>query len=113
MKENLCIPGCRSLDGKPRDAHAWKNFLKSSALDNMNNHIKKINPELIPAKTSIQQEAAKKQAKDKGAASMSMVKFMKPSLNQHKVDVTRWLYLNGVPFNILTYSEFRAIHEKH
>ena len=24
-KENICIPCCRSLDGKPRDAHAWKN----------------------------------------------------------------------------------------
>ena len=44
---------------------------------------------------------------------MSMVNFMKPSLNQHKVDITRWLYLNGIPFNVLTSSEFRDIHEKY
>ena len=44
---------------------------------------------------------------------MYMVKFMKPSLKQHKVDITRWLYLNGVPFNVSTSSEFRAIHENH
>ena len=59
-KENICIPCCRSLDGKPRDAHAWKKFVKSSALDNMKKHIKKMHPELIPAKTSMQQGVAKK-----------------------------------------------------
>ena len=42
-----------------------------------------------------------------------MVKFMKPLINQHKVDITRWLYLNGVPINVSTYPEFRAVHEKH
>ena len=44
---------------------------------------------------------------------MSMVNFMKPSLQQHKVDITRWLYLNGIPFNVLTSSEFWAIHDKY
>ena len=48
-KENICIPCCRILDGKPRDAHARKKFVKSSALDNLKKHIKKIHPELIPA----------------------------------------------------------------
>ena len=72
-----------------------------------------MHPELIPAKPSIQQELAKKQAKYKGVASMSMVKFMKPSLSQHKVDITRWLYMDGIPFNVLTSPEFRSIHEKH
>ena len=59
-KLNICITCCRSLDGKLRDAHAWKEFAKSSALDNLQKHIKKMNPELIPAKPSIQQEVAKK-----------------------------------------------------
>ena len=53
-------------------------FVKSSALENMINQIKKTHSELIPAETSIQQEVSKKQAKEKVAASMSMVKFMKP-----------------------------------
>ena len=44
---------------------------------------------------------------------MSMVKFMKRSPNQHKVDITRRLYLNGVLFNVLTSTEFRAIQKKH
>ena len=109
-KENICIPCCRSLDGKPRDAHAWKKFVNSIALENLMKHIKKIHPELIPAEPSIQQEVAKKQSKYKGATSMSMVNFMKPPLKQHKVDITRWLYLNGIPFNISTSSEFWAIH---
>ena len=87
--------------------------MKSSSLDNLENHMKKMNPELIPAEPSIRQEVAKKQSKDKGATSMSMVKFMKPSLKQHKVDITRWLYLNGIPFNVSTSSEFRAIHKKY
>ena len=59
-KKNICIPCCRSLDGKPRDAHAWKNSVKSSALDSLKKHIKKMHPELIPAKTSMQQGVAKK-----------------------------------------------------
>ena len=42
-----------------------------------------------------------------------MVKFTKQSLKQHKVDITRWLYLNGIPFNVLTSPKFRAIHKKH
>ena len=92
------------MDGKPRDAHAWKKFVKNSALDNLKKHIKKLHLELIPAETSTQQEVAKKQSKDKGATSMSMVRFMKPSLKQHKVDITRWLYLNGIPFNVSTSS---------
>ena len=44
---------------------------------------------------------------------MSMVKFMKKLLKQHKVDITRWLCLNGIPFNVSTSSEFWDIHEKH
>ena len=44
---------------------------------------------------------------------MSMVKFMKPLLKQHRVEITRWLYLNGIPFNVSTSPEFRVIHEKH
>ena len=55
-KENLCIPCCRSLDGKPRDAHVWKKFVNSSALENLKKHIKKIHPELISSETSIKQE---------------------------------------------------------
>ena len=55
-KENLCIPCCYSLDGKPRDAHAWKKFVNSSALENLKNHIKKMYSELITAEPSIQQE---------------------------------------------------------
>ena len=74
---------------------------------------KKIHPKLIPAKPYFQQEIAKKKAKYKGVVSMSMVKFMKPSLNQHKVDITRWFYLNGIPFNVSTSSWFRAIHENY
>ena len=38
---------------------------------------------------------------------------MKPLLKQHKVDITRWLYLNGIWFNVSTSPEFWAIHEKH
>ena len=68
---------------------------------------------LIPAKPSIQQEAAKKQAKYKGVASMPTVKVMKPLLNQHKVDITRLMYLSGIPINVSTSSEFWAIHKKH
>ena len=73
MKENFCILCCRSLDGKPRYAHLWKTFVKSSALDNMKEHINKMHPELIPVNPCIQQKAAKKQAKDNVAESMSMV----------------------------------------
>ena len=40
---------------KSIDAHAWKNSVKSSALDNLKKHIKKMHTELIPAKPSIQQ----------------------------------------------------------
>ena len=29
------------------------------------------------------------------------------------MDITRWLYLNGIPFNVPTSPEFWAIHEKH
>ena len=72
-----------------------------------------MNPELIPAEPSIQQEVAKKQAIDNGAASMSTVKFMKPSLKQHNMDITRWLYLNRITFNVSNYPEFWALHEKH
>ena len=59
-KEDICITCCHSLDGKPRYAYAWKNFMKSSALENLKKHIKKMHPELIPSKPSIQQEVAKK-----------------------------------------------------
>ena len=38
---------------------------------------------------------------------------MKPSVKQHKFDITRWLYLNRIPFNVSTSSEFRATHEKY
>ena len=38
---------------------------------------------------------------------------MKLLLKQHKVDITRCLCLNGIPFNVSTYPEFCAIHEKH
>ena len=88
-------------------------FVKSSALGNTKKHIKKMHPELIPAEHSIQQEVSKKQAKEKGAASISMVKFMKQLSKQHKVDITIWLYLNGIPFNVSTSTEFRDTHEKH
>ena len=37
--------------------------MKISALDNLKNHIKKMYPELIPDKPSIQQGVTKKQAK--------------------------------------------------
>ena len=87
--------------------------MKSSAYENLKNHIKKMHPEIIPAKTSIQQKLAKKQAKGNSAASMSMVNFIKPSLKQYRVDITRWFYLNGIPFNVLTSPGFRAIHEKN
>ena len=112
-KENICITCCLRLDGKPRDAHAWKSFVKSSALDNMKNHIKKMHPELIPDEPSIKREVEKKKATYKGSASMSMVKFMKPLLKKHTVDITRWLHLNGIPFNVLTSPEFQDIHENH
>ena len=112
-KENICIPCCCSLDVKPRDAHARKKFVKSIALENMKKHIKKMNSELIPDEPSIQQVVAKKQANYKGAASIYMVKFMKPSLKQHKVDITRWRYLNGIPFNVSTSTEFWSIQQKH
>ena len=79
----------------------------------MKKHIKKIHPELILSEPSIQQEVEKKQSKYKGATSTSMINFMKPSLKQHKVDIARWLYLNGIPFNVSTSSEFRAIHKKY
>ena len=29
------------------------------------------------------------------------------------MDINRWLYLNGIPFNVSNSSEFRDIHEKH
>ena len=80
MKENLCIPCCRSLDGKPRDDHAWKIFMKSSALENMKKHINIMHPELISDEPSVQQELSKKQAKYNSVLSISVVKFMKPSL---------------------------------
>ena len=48
-KENIYIPCCRSLDGKSRDTHAWKKFVKSSSFDNLKKYIKKMHPELIPA----------------------------------------------------------------
>ena len=112
-KENICIPCCRSFYGKPRDAYAWKKFVKSSALDNMKKHINTMHPEIIPYKPSIKQEVAKKQAKDKGSSSMSMLKFMKPSSNQHKVEITIWLYLNGILFNVSTSPEFWDIHENN
>ena len=110
-KENLCIPCFHSLYGKPRDVHDWKKFVKSKALDNTKNQIKKMHPELILSEPYIQQEEAKKKAKYKGEASMPIVKFMKPSLNKHKVDITIWLYLNGIPFNVSTSPEFRDIHK--
>ena len=101
------------MDGKPKDAHTWKKFVKSSALENLKKHINKIHPELIRAGPSIQQEVAKKQAKYKCATSMSIVKFMKPSLKQLKLDITRWLYLNGIPFNVSTSSELWAIYKNY
>ena len=65
MKENICIPCCRSLDGKPRDAHEWEKIVDNSALENLKKHIRKMNPELIPDKPSIQHEATKKKLKTK------------------------------------------------
>ena len=88
-------------------------FLKSSVFNNLKNHINKMHPELIPPQLSIQQEVANKQAKDNVTVSMSVVKIMKPQLYQHKVAITRWLYLNGIPFNVTTSPEFWAIYEKH
>ena len=44
---------------------------------------------------------------------MSIVKFIKSSLNQHKANISRWLYLNGIPFNVSTFPGFWALHEKH
>ena len=44
---------------------------------------------------------------------MSMVIFMKLLLKQYKLDITRRLYLNGIPSNVLTSSGFRAIHENY
>ena len=87
--------------------------MESIALANLKKHINKIHPEVIPAEPSIQKQVAKKQDKKKGAASMSMVKCIKPSLNQYRLDITRWFYLNGIPFNVLTPPGFRAIHEKN
>ena len=72
-KENICIPCCFNLDGKPRYSHAWKKFMKISALENMKKHIQIVHPELIPAKPSRQKEVANKQSKYKGTESMSMV----------------------------------------
>ena len=87
--------------------------MKSSTLENLNNHIKKIHHELIPDKPSIQREVKNKQAKDNDAATMSVIKLMKPSLNQNKVDITICLYLNDIPFNTSTSPTFRDIYEKH
>ena len=42
-----------------------------------------------------------------------MVIFLKPLLKQHKVYITRLLYLNGIPFNVSNSSEFWYIHKKH
>ena len=67
--------------------------MKGSAFDNLKRHIEKMHPEVIPDEPSIKQEVTKKQAKYNGAASMSIVKFMKPSLKQHKVEITRRLYI--------------------
>ena len=64
-KENLCIPCFRSFDGKPRYAHVWKKCVKSSAINNLKKHIKKMHPELIPAKPSVQQEVSKKNINEK------------------------------------------------
>ena len=72
-----------------------------------------MHPELIPAEPSITQRVAKKQAKYNYTASMYMVKFMKPLIKRHKVEITRWLYLNDVTFNVSTYPEFWAIHDNH
>ena len=69
--------------------------------------------ELIPYGPSIQQEVAKKQAKEKNSTPMYMVNFMKPSLNKHKVDITRWLCLNVIPFNVCSSSEFWAIYKEY
>ena len=113
MKENLCFPCCRSLGSDPRYSHTWEMFVKSSALDNLKKHINKIHPGLMIEETSIQHEVSKKQSKYNGADSMSMVNFIKPSLKQHKVDITRWFYLDGIPFNISTSHAFWAIHKKH
>ena len=44
---------------------------------------------------------------------MSMVKFMKPLSKKHKVDITIWLYLNGIKFNVSTSPVFRSIHGKN
>ena len=89
-KENICIPCCRILYGKPRDSHARKKIVKSSALDNLKKNNEKMYPELIPAKPSIQQEVTKKQDKEKDATSMSMMKFMKPSFKN-----IRWKVPDG------------------
>ena len=59
--KNSVFSCCRSLYGKPRYAHMWKKFVKSSAFDNLKKHIKKIYPELVPDEPSIQQEVSKKQ----------------------------------------------------
>ena len=72
-----------------------------------------MHPELIPVEPSIQQDLEKKKAKDNIAAPMFMVKCMKPLLKQHKVGITRWLYLNGILFNVLNSHEIWAIHKKH
>ena len=44
---------------------------------------------------------------------MSMVKFMKSWSKQPKVEITRWLYLNWIPFNVSTSPKFWAIHKNH
>ena len=46
--------------------------MKNSALGNLKKHIKIMHPQLISAGPSIQQEAAKKQSKENGAASIVM-----------------------------------------
>ena len=64
-----------------------ENFVKSSYLDNLKKHIKKIHPEFIPDKPYIEQGVANKQSKYNGAELISIVKFMKPVLKKHKVDI--------------------------
>ena len=38
---------------------------------------------------------------------------MKQFLNKHKVNITRWLYLNGILWNVSTSPELQDIQEKH
>ena len=42
---------------------------------------------------------------------MSMVKSIKLLLKKHKVYITIWLYLNGIPFDVSNSPEFWATHE--